>query len=245
MQRLIWRIAVLLLMELPCGRYVSALPLIVFARRPRSEIMRKRSIVPATFIALSLAASSLWTAPTAIARLPYDGKWSVLIVTDAGTCDRAYRYALDIANGRITTRPVLRRVRTRRRARSRHRHRQRRRRARERHRATVQRRWPRPVERLFLDIGMLGPLGSGTPRLSACRQTRFLFAIPLSLRKPDQRKMPERRHRPPLDDAHAAVPRRPSRRAAPSRIPAASRAAAPAARTIVRKPRASRSRAPR
>lgn len=64
--------------------------------------MRKRSIVPATFVALLLAASSLWTAPAAMARSSFDGRWSVLIVTDAGTCDRAYRYALNIINGRVT-----------------------------------------------------------------------------------------------------------------------------------------------
>jgi hypothetical protein len=64
--------------------------------------MRMRRIVPATFIALLLTALSPWTAPDAIARSPYDGKWSVLIVTDAGTCDRAYRYALNIINGRVT-----------------------------------------------------------------------------------------------------------------------------------------------
>lgn len=37
----------------------------------------------------------------AAARTPYDGAWSVSIITDAGTCDRAYRYALRIENGRI------------------------------------------------------------------------------------------------------------------------------------------------
>lgn len=44
------------------------------------------------------------TAParTASARTPFDGKWSVLIVTDAGTCDRAYRYALDINKGLVS-----------------------------------------------------------------------------------------------------------------------------------------------
>ncbi len=56
-------------------------------------------------IALSLAgfalAMPLLTAPAAQARTPYDGAWSVLIVTDAGTCDRAYRYALRIENGRV------------------------------------------------------------------------------------------------------------------------------------------------
>ena len=31
----------------------------------------------------------------------FDGVWSVLIVTDAGECDRAYRYRLRIANGQV------------------------------------------------------------------------------------------------------------------------------------------------
>jgi hypothetical protein len=42
-----------------------------------------------------------WTAQRALARGPYDGTWSVLIVTDSGSCDRAYRYALRIADGRV------------------------------------------------------------------------------------------------------------------------------------------------
>jgi len=58
--------------------------------------------MPALLIALTLAASALCTAPAAMARSSFDGRWSVLIVTDAGTCDRAYRYALDIVNGRVT-----------------------------------------------------------------------------------------------------------------------------------------------
>jgi hypothetical protein len=31
----------------------------------------------------------------------FDGNWSVSIITDSGSCDRGYRYALRIANGRI------------------------------------------------------------------------------------------------------------------------------------------------
>jgi hypothetical protein len=62
-----------------------------------------------SIIVASLAAAVLgtlfwalpWTAPAAFARGPYDGTWSVLIVTDSGTCDRGYRYALRIADGRI------------------------------------------------------------------------------------------------------------------------------------------------
>jgi hypothetical protein len=52
-------------------------------------------------IAALAVATPLWTAPAASARTSFDGAWSVLIVTDAGTCDRAYRYALRIANGRV------------------------------------------------------------------------------------------------------------------------------------------------
>jgi hypothetical protein len=68
-------------------------------------MIRQRSVKPAMFMALSLttlATMSLSAAPAAIARPSYDGRWSVLIVTDAGTCDRAYRYALNIVNGRVT-----------------------------------------------------------------------------------------------------------------------------------------------
>jgi len=32
----------------------------------------------------------------------FDGRWSVVIITDAGPCDRAYRYGVRISGGRIT-----------------------------------------------------------------------------------------------------------------------------------------------
>jgi hypothetical protein len=31
----------------------------------------------------------------------FDGAWSVVIITDYGTCDRAYRYGVQISNGRV------------------------------------------------------------------------------------------------------------------------------------------------
>ena len=37
----------------------------------------------------------------ASARSNFDGKWSVLIVTQKGTCDRAYRYPVKIDNGSV------------------------------------------------------------------------------------------------------------------------------------------------
>ena len=63
--------------------------------------VKRRSVIFAG-LTTAMLAGSLWSTPAAVARTPFDGRWSVLIVTDAGTCDRAYRYALDIVNGRVT-----------------------------------------------------------------------------------------------------------------------------------------------
>jgi hypothetical protein len=38
----------------------------------------------------------------ALASTPYDGKWSVSVITDSGDCDRAYRYEINIVDGRLT-----------------------------------------------------------------------------------------------------------------------------------------------
>ena len=32
---------------------------------------------------------------------PKDGNWSVVVVTEKGTCDRAYRYSVAVANGKV------------------------------------------------------------------------------------------------------------------------------------------------
>jgi hypothetical protein len=63
--------------------------------------MKKRSVLLAMLATLALG-SLPWSAPTASARSAFDGNWSVLIVTDSGACDRAYRYALQIVNGGIS-----------------------------------------------------------------------------------------------------------------------------------------------
>ena len=41
------------------------------------------------------------TSLPARAQASYDGLWSVLIVTDKGTCDRGYRYAVRINRGKV------------------------------------------------------------------------------------------------------------------------------------------------
>lgn len=51
-------------------------------------------------IAIALSAVAvLASTGFAAARSSYDGLWSVLVITEQGTCDRAYRYALRVANG--------------------------------------------------------------------------------------------------------------------------------------------------
>src|SRR5690242_598333 len=44
------------------------------------------------------------TAPSAspaASAVSFDGRWSVVIITDSGSCDRAYRYAVRISGGHI------------------------------------------------------------------------------------------------------------------------------------------------
>lgn len=43
----------------------------------------------------------------ALAAQPFDGQWSVEVITEKGTCDRAYRWDLTIANGRVSTPPNM------------------------------------------------------------------------------------------------------------------------------------------
>jgi hypothetical protein len=68
--------------------------------------MLKRSVLFAAVLLAAPALTAFWTAsaaPVAPAGVSqFDGTWSVSIITDAGECDRGYRYALHIAGGRIT-----------------------------------------------------------------------------------------------------------------------------------------------
>jgi hypothetical protein len=57
-----------------------------------------RTLLPAL---AGLALAALVAPAPAAARINYDGNWSVLIVTDSGSCDRGYRYGLKIRNGRV------------------------------------------------------------------------------------------------------------------------------------------------
>jgi hypothetical protein len=51
---------------------------------------------------LSTIAVFLGAPVPAYAQEAFNGAWSVLIVTNKGSCDRAYRYPVRLRNGRIT-----------------------------------------------------------------------------------------------------------------------------------------------
>jgi hypothetical protein len=40
-------------------------------------------------------------APDRAQTASYDGTWSLLVITESGTCDRAYRYPLKIQDGKV------------------------------------------------------------------------------------------------------------------------------------------------
>src|ERR671917_46352 len=51
--------------------------------------------------ALALTAVGLGLGTPATSAPNYDGLWSVVIVTERGTCDRAYRYPIRISRGTV------------------------------------------------------------------------------------------------------------------------------------------------
>lgn len=68
--------------------------------RPGYEVLmnsQRLACLGATVIALSCSVATPVTA-----RTPYDGSWSVVIVTERGSCDSAYRYNLAIRNGIVS-----------------------------------------------------------------------------------------------------------------------------------------------
>jgi hypothetical protein len=59
-----------------------------------------RQVLTATLVAALLA--SLPGPRTASAGVGvYDGNWSVVVITENGTCDRAYRYSVHVENGEV------------------------------------------------------------------------------------------------------------------------------------------------
>ena len=65
-------------------------------RLPLIAAIRLSAAVPA------IAAAVLAAPAPAGAQAGFNGTWSVLIVTDSGPCDRAYRYPVRVNNGEVS-----------------------------------------------------------------------------------------------------------------------------------------------
>lgn len=64
-----------------------------------SQLVRASVIVLLCATTAAQAASPRKPQAGAPGRNPYDGAWTVMIVTERGSCDRAYRYGLQIVDG--------------------------------------------------------------------------------------------------------------------------------------------------
>ena len=60
----------------------------------------RRSVTLAILAALPLGLAIAGGPPAAFAAAQ-DGNWSVLVITEQGTCDRGYRYSVKVADGRV------------------------------------------------------------------------------------------------------------------------------------------------
>jgi hypothetical protein len=63
--------------------------------------MTYRHALAAKLVGLALVAAVLSLAPASARNASFDGNWSVLIITESGTCDAAYRYGVIVDNGAV------------------------------------------------------------------------------------------------------------------------------------------------
>ena len=64
-----------------------------------TQTIAASALTALTLLAVSAVPAS--AAPISAGKQNFDGTWSVLIVTEKGTCDRAYRYPVRISNGSV------------------------------------------------------------------------------------------------------------------------------------------------
>jgi hypothetical protein len=65
-----------------------------------TQSIRPTSALAALAILATMTVPAVST-PISASKAAFDGQWSVLIVTEKGTCDRAYRYPIKIENGSV------------------------------------------------------------------------------------------------------------------------------------------------
>jgi len=50
---------------------------------------------------MALGVASLFLASASARTADFDGNWTVLVITESGTCDAAYRYGVTVQNGNV------------------------------------------------------------------------------------------------------------------------------------------------
>jgi hypothetical protein len=63
--------------------------------------MTHRHALAARLIGVAFGAVVLSLAPASARNASFDGNWSVLVITETGTCDAAYRYGVSVDNGAV------------------------------------------------------------------------------------------------------------------------------------------------
>ena len=61
-------------------------------------MLRPLKFMAATALALGFAVAA---PPPAAFAATHDGNWTVLVITEKGTCDKGYRYSVAVANGQV------------------------------------------------------------------------------------------------------------------------------------------------
>src|ERR1700752_4967953 len=73
----------------------------MIASPPGSAERRVRPLLRTCLRASALALAGLTVADPAFARSPYDGAWSVVVMTRGGACQSGMRYGVQIVNGQV------------------------------------------------------------------------------------------------------------------------------------------------
>jgi hypothetical protein len=92
------QLSLIRMMEQGCSDHNDAAAGLAQAPRRQHEVPMISYSIRAFTLATAFAALAVCAAPTAQAA-PFDGSWSVLVITRSGACDQSYRYGVFISNG--------------------------------------------------------------------------------------------------------------------------------------------------